>query len=326
MGQTGVGYCSESWNRRERERAAKRDALFEAAFEREMADLSAEAEGEDTAVKETESKVTVSGTANPDALKERVIEAISAPNSFPVKNVEGLPVVADPLERLTALMEELREHGDYRRVRDEYCCLSILLNSQGAIAPAFRPLPKTGKRKGSHVFLEIHRDHVVIDCHWLYCKKLMVKARDVEFRSMFDTAHPFPFGLAWMYAKKNWKSTHRADQALGLTTYQQSQTVTMRGSIVAGRYHAALKGDRGRVHAKIGAVKQGLNEWCERDRRVIPHYEDYLNLWLARELLGADAAIHQIAELFSLMTGDKPRDDKTIRCKLEKMDRHIGGV
>lgn len=253
----------------------------------------------------------------------------SAPSRFPVKDVGALPIVIDPLGELDALLAELRKHGDYRAVRENYCQLSISLNLRGALAPAFRPQPKTGKRKGDSVFFEIHRDQMVIDCHWLQRKGASIKARDAEFRPMFNSAKPFPFDLAWVFAVKKWTGVHRADEALSLTPFQQCQLVTMRGKLVAGRFDAALDGVRnsgGRVPAKIAAVRQALNVWGERDRRVLPHRDAYENLWLAREVLGSGEPIRLIADLFALMTGESMRDDKTIRSKLEKMDRAISKV
>jgi hypothetical protein len=254
-------------------------------------------------------------------------EVISS--TFPVYQSATLEHTEDALARLEALISKLREHGEYSLVRDEYCILSILLNQQGVIAPAFRPEPITGKRRGNPVFFDIHRDQVVIDCHWLYCKKLMFKTRDVEFLPMFNTEGPFPFDLAWKFAKKVWKSKHRTDEALTLTHFQQCQLVALRGEEVSARFGAALDGLRksgGRIPAKIAAVRQSLNMWAEKNKRIENLRDEYEHLWLARELLGSLPSIRQITELSALMSGAKFRDDKTIREKLKRMDRHINRV
>lgn len=249
-------------------------------------------------------------------------------NGFPVGDVDTLPIVVDASAALETLMAALSRHGDYHLIRDEYCRLSILLNLQGRLAPAFRPKPNPGKRKGNPVFLEIHRDQVVIDCHWLYCRRQMVKVRDSEFRPLFRRAQPFPFDLAWTFANKVWKKAHRADEAFSLTPFQQCQLAALRGVRVSTRFTAALEGVRkpgARIPPKVALVRQRLAEWCERNRRIVPLFDDYERLWLAREVLGPDASVSLIAELFALMTGQDVRAEKTISDKLKRMDGHIGG-
>ena len=329
MGQEFEGH-TETWNRRQHEIGALRDAELNA----ELDDLLQSLPDEDEHPAGTESQESASKSAPPKvtAVDQKITDIKarrSAPTSFPVANVDALPIVVDPLSRLEALIDELRQHGDYRRVRDEYCQLSILINLQGAIAPAYRLLPKPGKRKGDPVFLEIHRDQLVIDCHWLHSKKERVRAKDGDFWKMFDSTRPFPFAVAWAFASKNWRKSFRANEALFLTSFQQCQLAALRSEAISERFNHAENGVHrggGRAPAKLATVRQALGEWCERDRRIIPHYDDYVRLWLSRELLGAGAPIRQIAELFALMSGAVPRDDKTIRGKLEKMDRHIGGT
>ncbi len=281
-----------------------------------------EASAEEIAL-EPDKTVKTAIAAKLDASKTRTI------TSFPVADTDSLSPLPDPISMLEELLKELLSHGDYQRVRDKYCQLSIILNLQGRIAPAFRPQLNTGKKKGDSIFIDIHRDLVVIDAHWLHSKGLHIKARDAEFRPMFNAKKPFPFDLAWTFAIKKWKSLHRTDEALTLTTFQQCQLLRMRGKVVSQRFEAALRGVKtstGRIPAKIAAVRQSLNTWGEKDRRVIPFLDGYENLWLAEELLESDAPIRQIAELAALMDGSSQLADKTIRDKRKKLLGQIKGA
>lgn len=260
---------------------------------------------------------TSRGDAEPDA-----------PTSFPLSDVSALPQAVDLRGQLSVLVGELRVHGDYRRIRDEYCRISILLNLDGFWAPAFRPAVKPGKAKGHNVYFEIHRDQLVIDCHWLHSKKERVKARDDGYMPLFNHRHEFPFELAWKFAREEWTAKHRADESLMLTSRQQCQLAAIRGKRVDGRFAAALDGgknSRGRVPPKVAALRQQLNEWGERNKGIVKHLDDYEHLWLSREVLGTDAPVSQIVELFALVTGKTPKDEKTVREKLKTLDRQTVG-
>ena len=321
MNETKKALSDEEW----RERRDARDAARQKKDDEEVVRMLEEAFG-------AKYEELVASHAPPAEIRTDLSQAVAqradVGKSFPVTNASSLPMLIDPLGRYNALLAELRLHGDYRRVRDEYCRLSILLNLEGKIAPAYRPVPKTGNKRGHSVYLEIRRDQVVIDCHWLYAAKQLITARDAEVQPLFKIGQPFPFDVAWVFANKKWTGVHRANEALYLTVFQQCQLVTMRGKTVSARHDAALAGSISpgcRVPAKIATVRQSLHEWCGRDRRMIPHREDYEQLWLAQELLGADAPVRQIAELSALMAGRQPRADKTVRAKIEKMHRHIAG-
>jgi hypothetical protein len=252
----------------------------------------------------------------------------AASSGFPVTDLLTIPTATNPVEELVALMAELRIHGDYARIRDRYCQLSIQINIEGLLAPAFRTPPKPGAKRNDPVFKQIHRDQLVIDCHWLQSQDLMVKPRDLEFCPMFNKSGPFPFDLAWKFANKVWKKEHRAEEALSLTTFQQCQLATLRGPTVAERFDLALNGVRtpaGRSPAKVALVKKGLAEWCERNVRIVPLYEDYKSLWLARELLDKGASNCQIGKLHGLICGRPPLSDATISGKIKTMEKQLKG-
>ncbi|TXT26301.1 MAG: hypothetical protein FD131_4236 [Rhodocyclaceae bacterium] len=249
-----------------------------------------------------------------------------ATQGFPVADVMELPLIVDPARRLEFLISELCDHRNYSAIRKEYCELSVVLNLQGRLAPAFRPDPKMAWDKPNKIFFEIHRDQVVIDCHWLHSKQEPVFPHDEKLNSLFDSSRPFSFDHAWSFASQKWRKEYRATEQLILTPRQQCQLAAMRGDDLEYRFDVALKGGakaKVRVPRTISIVRQRLRQWCEKDKRVDPL--GYERLWLARELLGAGASVPQVAELWSLMTGDELRDKKTVHDRLKKMDVKIVG-
>lgn len=254
----------------------------------------------------------------------------SQSSCFPVSDTRALPEVDSLLERFEELMTELRRHGDYQRSRKEYCQLSILLNLQGLMAPAFRPAPVTGKKFGDPVFKAIHRDQIVIDCHWLQVTKAFVKvrAKDIEFAPMFRAAKPFLFDLAWQFANKVWTANHRVVDMLRLTEFQQCQLAALRSDVVKKRVEGIENGSRKEgvfIPAPLSFFEQGLSAWCERDRRIHKHREGYAAVWKARSFLGEAASVRQVGQLAAMMLGEAPKDDKTIRSREDNIGRHILG-
>jgi len=262
---------------------------------------------------------------------KRVALGRSVATSFPVSNIDELPKIDAPLKCLEELMAELRRHGDYNRVREEYCQLSTLLNLQGLVAPAFRPATVTGMKFGDSVFKAIHRDKLVIDCHWMSVTKQFVKvrAKDIEFAPMFKGNKPFPFDLAWQFANRVWTANHRVVDMLRLTEFQQCQLAALRSDVIKKRIEGIENGTRKGgvfIPAPLSIFEQGLNAWCERDRRICKHREGYVAVWKARSFLGEAASVRQVGELAAMMLGEAPKDDKTIRGREEKIGRHILGV
>lgn len=253
------------------------------------------------------------------------------PYSFPVTaDVVEPCLMADLAERMARLVAEWKKHGDYMRIRVEYCGLAIALNHEGLLAPAFRSMPTIPylKARRTPSNMTMHRDFIVIDCHWLYCRGKIVDAHDAakDYLDMFDSAEEFSFDLANDFACKNWANRYRSEEVLVLTPVQRCQLKTMKGKIVGDRYMLAKKGlgkGESRIKPKIIAVKEALAAWCHKDKRIIRERQCYENLWLAQELLGKDASIRDIAELGGLMSGQKPLAEKTVREKLQKFAKRL---
>lgn len=245
---------------------------------------------------------------------------------FPVRSDGFSPInrVVNAV-RLAELIAEWDAHKDYMLIRDEYCTLSVALNHEGLQAPAFRPSPTipflTKNRRESDNCL--HKDRIVIECHWLRCRHELVLPRDEKYQPLFDVVESFSFSLAESFACKNWSNKHRADEALILTTWQQSQLSSMQGDVVQQRRKAAEEGfGRGadRVPPTIVLIKRSMREWCKKDKRIIPYRKSYEDLWLARELLDSGASMNDIAKLGAMISGVPPSSERVVRDKLKRLD------
>lgn len=245
---------------------------------------------------------------------------------FPIDDDASIPACSDPLRDLTDLCQRILEHKQYDLVRKRYCELSIQLNIQGKLAPAFRPVLKAGVPHNDPVYQLIHRDQQVIDLHWCHATKMNVLPDEPEHAAVFADPERFNFAGAWALSGKKWKQGYRAEQAMCLTTLQQCQLLTIRSSEIRDRQKKLDDGWResgGKAAGMKARVKRAIGEWCERDKRILPHRRSYECLWQARELLGHGATNDQIAKLHALMTGENELDRTTVRDKLKKLDRKI---
>ena len=287
-----------------------------------LAELSSPPEENDYKVASSEAPTSSTATT--------ILPKLEPTYSFPVghNGLDGL-VTDKQVDLLSAVVESWMKHNNYMRIRDEYCRLSISLNHSTLLAPAFRPFPTIPflKKNQSESDKVLHRDRVVIDCHWLRCRNELVVPRDKEYGPLFDVSVPFSFNLAASFACENWSSKHRAEEALILTPWQQPQLLSMQDEAVRNRRKEAEEGiGRGvdRRQPKIVLVRKTIREWCRKDKRIIPHLKTYEDLWLARELLGDGASMNEIAKLGGMIAGVPPLSEKSIRDKLAFRGIHRG--
>lgn len=247
--------------------------------------------------------------------------------TFPVTHATEVLTTDDPLDDMKALCRELLMHKDYPVIRNEYCRLSIRLNLIGKLAPAFRPVLKSGAVWGDMtIHNQVHRDQVVIDLHWCHATKMGLSPTEPNHQVLFEDPLAFPFENAYVLASKKWKSVYRASEALCLTTMQQCQLLKLRGPDVDARQDALERGWRasgGKEVSKIAAAKRQIGQWAECDKRIASSRDHYEKLWLARELLEPGAKAAQIATLHALMVGSEELDRKTITGKLQNLDKHV---
>lgn len=271
----------------------------------------------------------VNDANQPPKIAVESISVLVKPYTFPVVgDVVNKLDAGNLAKRMSELVVAWKKHNDYMLIRDEYCELAIALNYEGSLAPAFRPITKKPIIKGKQNPPDMlaHQDRLVIECHWLRCRHEYVLPRDIEFQELFDVDVPFSFSLAADFAAKGWRSKHRADEAFYLTNRQRCQLFSMRGDIILGRHNAAKdssgRGDN-RVPPKNVKLRKALREWCGDDKRIIPEQQAYENLWLARELLGNGASMREIAELGGFISGAIPLSERTVRDKLQRLDKRM---
>ncbi|MDE2175946.1 MAG: hypothetical protein KGJ54_11770 [Betaproteobacteria bacterium] len=280
------------------------------------------------------SEELASGSGAPAADVTPPISADAAPK-LPEASEESsrASVALHPREQFVALLKELIKHRDYQRVRERLLDLSMQLNMAGEWAPAFRPYPKIPKMRAKHEpwHSTLQRNLQVIDCHWLHSRRFSVYPRDPEFLDLFDGDQPFDMELAETFAAKVWKTQHRVDEALGLTTFQQAQLCALRGNGILQRrqdmFHGSGSG-ASRVQPTQGRFRRAMGVWCEQNPRMKSQQEAYQALWEARELLGVGAPMSQISQLAAWKLGDgsSPLADKTVRDKLGNLDRRLAGT
>ncbi len=226
-------------------------------------------------------------------------------------------------EALEALTKVFNATKDYGRVRDEFCSISLALNEQGLWAPSYRPQPRLSPfAKKTPVNLMLHKDHLIIDAHWLWSKQSTAMFSG-KYDRLLGSAKTFDFELACEYAGEEWTSDYRAGEHFCLPSEVQWQLCTTRSKMHIEQYHALVDGvhsGKARTPARICAVKRTVATWARINHRIRGEEQAYTDLWLSREMLGIKAAAKEIAELAGFMRGHVPLDASTVRNKLKGLD------
>lgn len=145
---------------------------------------------------------------------------------------------------LKLINAEFKISKDYAAVRDRFCAVSIALNVEGLWAPQFRPQPRispVGRKSPSD--LKLHKDHLVIDAHWLWLKKYVMPFTS-NYSGLFDSTRPFDFRLAAQYALEKWTSAYRAEEHFCFTSRVQWQLCTTKSVVYGERHRELLDGTR----------------------------------------------------------------------------------
>lgn len=240
----------------------------------------------------------------------------------------------EALDLLVQACHELARYGDYAAMRDRICQLQIELNEYGLLAPSFRPRPKKSRPVGSKKSftagdLAIHRDLIVIDCHWLHARKVRVcvSSGDMLYQPLFIHAKPFDYELAWRFANENWRNDTRVDSALRLPKLLQYQLAALRCDDIAKDLEKLRVGTRkgGRLlQSPLDRVCVALQEWCDDDPRVESQFRVYEAIYQAHWLLGPSAKTTTLADLAGLMQGKEALNPRTLQGKLEKLLERMG--
>lgn len=228
------------------------------------------------------------------------------------------------LDEYEGLCMDIESTGDYPSSREQYRQLSFELNVLGRLAPAFRRELRTGKKRNHPIFFEIHRDQIVIDCHWLYCTRsaVHVNTADHKFAKLFDRSIPFDFDLADHFAAMKWKTENRVLEIMRLTDFQQIQLLTLRSDAMKANVENldALRKDGNKRLPSIRSVfERQLYSWGTKVIRAQQHYPTYRVLWQLHMLLGAGVNGRMLSELLSFAQGTPPKDPKTVKDQLNTL-------
>ena len=237
------------------------------------------------------------------------------------------PLPSDPRAELADLVGCYRDEERYSAaLQRRYCDLSLALNNAGLWAPAYRPTLKIPRlqrdRNASH--RDLLRDRITFDLHWMHRRGFLPLTGDARIADLLDPAHPFDFATAREFAERKWTLDYR-NEIVSLTPQPDAELGMLRSARMRDLMRECLEGSRPiagtRLPPKIAAVRQVLVQWSAREPRIKAHVQSYLDLWLARELLGEAATRRSIAELAALMRGTTPKHERTASDQLAKLDR-----
>lgn len=156
-----------------------------------------------------------------------------------------LDLVGDPAADLERLCREAcATVEDYERIRGGYCHASIQLNLLGRIAPAFRPNVRVKARTGAQIYTMLLRDQLMIDYHWCHATRMDLTPSESDHAACWDIDKDFQFDQMWKLCRRKWRATFRAEEALGLSTFEQCQTLHLRGLAVQDRDNGIVGGYR----------------------------------------------------------------------------------
>lgn len=305
-----------------------------AAFNKEIDDLVRESNVE-TMVADAPVELITKADPAPalvPALPPTITPApVRAPTAPPARAISGyeFPIAHSTLTSAQELREALQnltaEFGaskNYGPVREQFCAASIALNTQRLWAPRFRTQPKVNPfRKLAPLMQALHKDHLVIDAHWLWANKHRAPFSS-KYERVLDSTQPFDFALAAEYAQEKWTSDFRAEH-LGLASQLQWQLCTTKSKPHADSHRLLVDGDRAgttKAPALITRIKKAIATWAYSSRPIQGQEQAYADLWLAREMLGAKASAKDIARLAGLMAGTVPLEASTVIKKLKRLD------
>lgn len=276
--------------------------------------------------RDSESHATATEFAARTAEVEDVAVAVAKPGYvFPIVScaIKGVQELRTELEALT---REFKNSDNYAAVRDRYCAISLALNEQGLWAPRFRKQPLVNPIQcKSPQSAMLHRDQLIIDAHWLWCRK-SASMFSGKYERLLDAALPFDFVLAAEYAQENWASQFRAEEQLMLADDIQWQLLTTRSKKHIEVHRVLLDGVRTgttRTAPRVKAIQRAIAGWARASPKIRGEEQAYANLWLAREMLSPKAAAKFIAELAGLMSGRAPLEASTVRQKLKGLDQRL---
>lgn len=266
--------------------------------------------------------------------RQEVAELAPTPHSYTFPPPAEKSLSGHDATELILELEEIsfraRSGEDYALLRDKYCAISIELNKRGLFAPGFRPHPAIPRLASSRTLshMTLLRDRIVIDCHWLHSRREFVKVtkEEAQWMGLLALDRPFDWVRVSAFAATGINTIHRADSLLYLSIRQQCQMLALKGADVAERAARLFRGNRlskSRTPPAIVRIRQAINRWCEKDKRVSRYNEKYLAYATAVYLLGADRTIPETAELAGFILGETPLNESTARSTIAKLLKRL---
>ena len=273
------------------------------------------------------------GSSTTAACVPALAEDLLATYSIPLSATrDDLPTdYAEVLEQIEALAQEYAKSKDYAFIRDRYLLASFMLNRARLWAPAFRPELKLPQHKGKGPWpaqtILMHRDRVVIDCHWFHSRKIRLWANQSKWTPIFHSSKPFDYDLAVKFASWTCKNDTRAINEIGLPTSSQCQVVALRSSAVKQRFRqietfTQTDGEHGM--AEMAMIRNTVKFWAEKVPSVRGHESKHVANGYARALLsGSSPSWLEIAELAGLIRNAPIQDESTVRNALISLDKQM---
>lgn len=230
------------------------------------------------------------------------------------------------VERSIQLASQFRRDRDYNAIRAEFLRVSLALNQLGMLAPVFRDQPRMPYKKAEQEkYTQLLIDQIVIDLHWLYCRKERLLPRWPELKSLLQHADSFDCNeVAAQLGGRRWSCDFRVNELITVCPRQQAQLMQLRSKQMKERFRVLLEGQTEweggkptkRTKAEVSAVRMAIASWADSNYRVRGQEEVYESIWLAMRLLGSKAKPKEIASLAALRCGVKPLDRKTMTDKI----------
>lgn len=263
------------------------------------------------------------------AMSEATVPPVRAGSGYEFPLASGThPSFLDLRIALQSLTEMFTATKDYSLVREQFCAISIALNTLGLWAPRFRPQPKVRPDAVKHSANDpLHLDHLVIDAHWLWASKL-ITAFSGKYGRLLDSTQPFDFALAAEYAREKWTSDFRASE-FELAKQVQWQLCTTKSKWHADQHRMLFDGDRAgktRAPARIKPIKTAISSWAFSNHRIRGQEQSYAALWAAREMLGRKATFREVGVLAGHIVGMLPLDASTVSKKLPRLDFRLAAA
>jgi hypothetical protein len=218
---------------------------------------------------------------------------------------EGAGSISQPreLETLSGIIKVLAANAEplsgYDEHRIAWLTAHFRLNSEGTLAPLFRPRLPPSQRPTTAEQITFSRDRQVIDLHWLHCSGYRAPIGEAEFATLL-LDEEFDWAAAEAFAQRSVTTQVKAASWLALGELCGWQLASIQTKAIRTRHSAIMNGDR--TTAGVPGVRAALADiHAGKPNSRVLQAED-LMLWRVNMMLG-DARTTSHAKLFALAMG-----------------------